>query len=260
VRSLWSAWPAIRKALAGKNLILFLDFDGTLAPIVDRPADARIPAAAMSALVQLAQSPRVALGIVSGRGLRRLRRLVRLKGIHWIGSHGWEWSLPDDVHRSHATPQESRLIHAAAAELRRALRGLPRIRIKRKAVSVVVHFRGAPLAQARAARQRVLQVARRHSSRLRVLAGKKVLELLPVGANNKGTAVAAAVARIRRRRHFPVLIFAGDDRTDETVFARMGRRDISIHVGRRVRSRAKFFLRSPRQVCRFLLQLCIMVR
>ncbi len=259
MRSLWSAWPALRKSLAGKNLILFLDFDGTLAPIVDRPADARIPAPAMSALVHLAQSPRVALGIVSGRGLRRLRRLVRLKGIHWIGSHGWEWSLPDDVHRSHASPEESRLIHQVAAELRRALRGLPHIRIKRKAVSVVVHFRGAPLAQARAARQRVAHVARRHASRLRLLTGKKVFELLPVGANNKGTAVAAAVARIRRRRNFPVLIYAGDDRTDETVFARMGQRDISIHVGRRIRSRARFFLRSPRQVCRFLLQLCTIV-
>ena len=252
MRSLWSAWPEIQKRLDGKNIMLFLDFDGTLAPIVHRPADAKIPPRALAVLARLAQSPRVALGIVSGRSLRRLRRFVRLKKIHWIGSHGWEWSLPDDVHRTHASLREDRLLRQVAAQLRRELSSLPAIRMKLKAVGVVVHYRGAPLAQARAARALVARIVARHPSRLRALAGKKVLEILPVGENNKGTAVRAAVARIRRRRDFPVLIYIGDDLTDESVFATMGPRDIGIHVGRRVRSRAKYFLPSPYQVFRFL--------
>jgi trehalose-phosphatase len=256
VRALWSHWPQLQRQLAGKNLILFLDFDGTLAPIVARPADAKIPAATLTALRRLAQSPRVALGIVSGRGLRRLRQLVRLKGIYWIGSHGWEWGLPDNIHRSQATPAEARLLRSVAAQLRRALQGLPHIRIKRKPVGVAVHYRSAPLAQAREACSRVAQLARRHSSRLRLLAGKKVLELLPAGAPSKGAAVRSVVTRIRSRGNFPVLIYAGDDATDESVFACMGRRDISIHVGARSHSRARFSLGSPRQVCRFLERVC----
>lgn len=259
MRSLWSHWPKIRKLLAGKNLILLLDFDGTLTPIVSRPSDAKLPAATRAALVRLAQSPRVALGIVSGRELRQLRRLLRLKRVHLIGSHGWEWILPDGAYRSRTSPHGPRQLRQITAQLRRALQGLPKVWIERKIATVAVHCRGAGLQQARAARSQVARLARRHSSGFRLLAGKKVFEFLPVGTTSKGTAVRALVARLRRRRHFPLLVYVGDDAADETVFARMGKHDISIHVGRPGRSCAHFYLRSPEQVCRFLERVCTII-
>jgi trehalose-phosphatase len=258
LRSLWSQWPQIRHYLAAKNLILLFDFDGTLSPIAPRPSAAIFSAATRAALLALSRSPRVTLGFVSGRILGELRRLVRMKGVYLIGSHGWECMAPDQVYRLRASAETVRHARRIASQLRPALRGLPGIWIERKVVSVTVHYRGAGARSARAARALVLRIARRHASRFHLLHGKKTFEFLPLGDINKGTAVRTLVARLRRR-HLPVVVYAGDDASDETVFARLGKRDIGIHVGARKRSRAGFYLRSPRQVCRFLEHLSTIV-
>ena len=153
MRSLWSQWPQIRQRLAAKNLILLFDFDGTLSPIAPRPSAAIFPAATRAALLALSRSPRVTLGFVSGRILGELRRLVRMKGVYLIGSHGWEWMAPDQVYRLRASAETLRHARRMASQLRPALRGLPGIWIERKVVSVTVHYRGAGARSARAARR-----------------------------------------------------------------------------------------------------------
>jgi len=260
LRSLWSQWPKVRKLLVGENLILLCDYDGTLAPIAARPSRAKLPELTRAALVKLAGSPRVALGIVSGRELSPLKRLVRLKNVCYVGSHGFEWALPGPGPRLRASGRWSRPLRQMTRELRRALRGLPDVWIKRKITSVAVHYRGAHARQARAARKQIEQVLRRHDSQFRLLEGKKVFEFLPAGTTTKGTAVRVLVARLRARRRMPVVVYLGDDATDESVFASLGRNDLGVFVGRPGRSRARYYLRSPHEVRRFLEQLGRIVR
>ena len=258
MRSLWSQWPKIRKLLADKNLILLLDYDGTLVPIVAHPSQARLPSPTRAALTKLACSPRVALGIVSGRELRELKRLVRLNNICYVGSHGLEWALPGEGSRLRATVGRSRPLQKLTRHLRRILHGLPNVRIERKFLSVAVHYRGASLYHARAARMQVTQLARQYAAQFKLLEGKKVFEFLPAGSNSKGTAVQALVARLRRRP-FPVVVYFGDDSTDESVFACLSKNDFGIFVGRPHLSRARFNLRSPGEVCKFLQRVCKIV-
>lgn len=260
MRSLWAQWPKVRKFLVGKDLILLCDYDGTLAPIAAHPSRASLPAPTRAALIELAGSPRVALGIVSGRELSPLKGLVRLKNVCYIGSHGFEWALPSPGLRLRASRRWSRPLRQMTRELRRALRGLPDVWIKRKITSVAVHYRGAHARQARAARTQMEQIFRRHDAQFRLLEGKKVFEFLPAGTTTKGTAVQALVARLRARRRMPVVIYLGDDATDESVFASLGKNDLGVFVGRPGRSRARYYLRSPHQVRRFLEKLCRVVR
>lgn len=258
MRSLWSQWPKIRKLLARKNLILLFDYDGTLAPIVAHPSQTRLPAPTRAALTKLASSVRVALGIVSGRELRQLKRLVRLKHICYVGSHGLEWALPGLGPRLRISPRRSRPLRQITRELRYALRGLPNLWIERKIASVAVHYRGASFRHARSLRTQIASVARQYAAHFKLLEGKKVFEFLPTGKTNKGTAVQALVARLRAWGRFPVVVYLGDDATDESVFASLRQNDLGIFVGRPGRTRARFYLRSPSQVSKFLNELCKM--
>jgi len=93
---------------------------------------------------------------------------------------------------------------------------------------------------------------RRHATHFRLLIGKKVFEFLPVGKTTKGTAVRALEARLRARWGMPVVVYFGDDATDESVFASLGRSDLGVFVGRPRGSKARLYVSSPNQVRRFL--------
>jgi trehalose-phosphatase len=255
LRSLWSQWPKIQKRIVGKELILFFDYDGTLAPIVAHPSQARLPAATRAALIKLARSPRVALGIISGRELSQLKRLVKLPNVCYAGSHGLEWAFPGERSRSRAKAGRSRLLQKLVRHLRGMVRGLPNVWIERKSVSVAVHYRGASSRHSRALRKQMARVSRLYAVEFKLLEGKKVFEFLPAGKITKGVAVQALVARLRARRRLPLLVYLGDDATDESVFTRLKRNDLGIFVGRPGRTRARFYLRSPGQVGRFLNQM-----
>jgi trehalose-phosphatase len=129
------------------------------------------------------------------------------------------------------------------------LASLPGIYVERKTVSVAVHYRQAGPRAAAAARRAVLDGLRTNRNRVHLLEGKKVLELLPAGSRSKGHAVNRLRAQWAPRQ--PIL-YLGDDVTDESVFCRLRRGDIGIHVGENSRSRADYRVGSPEGAARFL--------
>lgn len=249
--ALWAEWPRIREKIAAGDAVLLFDFDGTLAPTVGDPSRAKLPRATSSALARLAHLPRIVLGIVSGRQITELRRLVGLKGSYYVGSHGLEWSLPGGRRMLRATPTARRIAHLTARHLRAALHGVPGILVERKVASVAVHYRNAHNSDARVALAAVRRVAKQHGRRITVLNGKKVAELLPVRSRNKATAVSALLAHVRQRRRPTLVVYFGDDVTDETVFRSLGRSAVTVLVGKPRRTHARFSLRSPAEVRRF---------
>jgi trehalose-phosphatase len=256
LRSLWSYWPHVRRTLTGKNAVLLFDFDGTLAPIVADPSQARLPAPTKAALTRLARSSQVTLGIVSGRELVELRRLVGLKNICYVGSHGMEWVLPGGSAHLRATPAQRRRIRHIARELHSLLRGVPGIQVEHKIASVAVHYRRAQPHNAQATCAEVRRLARQNAPRVKLLEGKKVVEILPAGAKSKGAAVKALLARLRPPSQRPLVVYFGDDATDESVFRCLRKNDLGILVGRPRRSQARFYLRSPERLRKFLGRLC----
>lgn len=246
--SLWRAWEEVaRRLAAAPRLALCADFDGTLAPIVRHPGRARLPAATRRALGRLRRLPRIVVGVVSGRSLRDLRRRVGLGGIHYVGTHGLEWAEPSGKVHRRANKRWQARIHKIGDELERLVGRLPGIYVEHKTVSVAVHFRNASAPVAGKARRLVRRWAK-NSSPVRLLQGKKVLELLPPGEEDKGLAVRRLAARLGH----PRLIYLGDDVTDESAFRRLKASDVGIHVGTNTASRARYRLRSPDEVRRLL--------
>ena len=232
-------------ALAGKRPFVFLDYDGTLTPIVERPELAVLSETTRSVLLRLARL--LPTAIVSGRDRIDVEGLVGLPDLIYVGGHGWDVSpryAPLFTRRP--MPMETRIAQISQ-QLVDALAQVPGVEVEHKRHSVVVHVRRADVdGEERAAD--VVEELVSSDSRLYVSCGKKVLEVLPRADWNKGSAVLALLGDSDR---FP--IYLGDDRTDEDAFTAIRRRGLGILVSEGFRpSAARYRLRDPEEVRQFL--------
>jgi trehalose 6-phosphate phosphatase len=228
--------PAGRLALAAAarpDALLAFDFDGTLAPIVARPDAARMRPRTRRLLAALAEVRPCA--VLSGRA--RADLLGRVAGVPLrfaVGNHGAEWGEPREA------AARGRLARAAAA-LRERLAGARGVWVEDKGLSLAVHYRAAP---DRAAAARAIARAVREVAGVRAFGGKAVLNVLPAGAPDKGT----ALLRMMRRARTASAIYVGDDTTDEDAFRAAAGRGLGIRVGRRRGSAARLTLEDQRAV------------
>jgi trehalose 6-phosphate synthase/phosphatase len=196
--------------------VIFLDYDGTLTPIVARPEDARLPPRARAALVQAARNPALDVVIVSGRSLDDLRKRVGIPGITYVGDHGFQIEGPGISLQHEALEQFAPTVDAAAKRLGDL--DFPGARVERKAATVSYHVRGVADASQDAAARKAEQVMRR--LHLRVTHGKRVVEGRPPMDWHKGQAVLYVLTQ-RHGADWPSLtraIYIGDDVTDEDAF------------------------------------------
>ncbi|HEV8663430.1 MAG TPA: trehalose-phosphatase, partial [Candidatus Methylomirabilis sp.] len=162
---------------AGAGLLLVLDFDGTLAPIVSRPEAARLAPAVRKTLARLAAASRVGLAILSGRSLPDLKRRVGLRGIVYGGCHGLEIRGPGLRFRHPQASVLRRRIRAAAAVLTRDIPEFPGAHLESKGLALAVHYRGLSPSRRTALHRWVKGVAARAA--LAILPGKQVWDLVP---------------------------------------------------------------------------------
>lgn len=223
----------ILEQLAWSNLLVAFDFDGTLAPIVREPERAVMRGTTRRLLEELARLyPCI---VISGRA--QADALKRLRGIgldQVVGNHGIEpWQ---------STPELTRKVRAWRPRLEQRLARFKGVNVEDKTFSVAVHYRRSrEKGKARAA---ILDVAAALGG-VRVIGGKQVVNILPGGASNKG----AALERERARLRCDTAIYAGDDETDEDVFAldQPGRL-LTIRVGAKRASLARYCIRSQAQI------------
>lgn len=226
--SVWEREGDIRRRLAGRRPVVFLDYDGTLTPIVDDHAGAFLAAEARDALRALSRLCPVA--IVSGRGLDVLRGLVGLDSLHYAASHGFEISGPEGGGEERVTGIEFLPeLDAAERELRAALAGIAGHAVERKRLSIAVHYRQVAATDVGALKAIVGRVLAAHP-RLRRGLGKKVLELQPDVDWDKGRAVLWLLDRLGRAGADAVPVFIGDDVTDEDAFRALAGRGITVAV------------------------------
>jgi len=201
---------------AASGLLLALDFDGTLAPIVQHPPDAALLPKAKVALTSLA--PRVPTAIISGRTLAELvHHFAGIDGLHLIGEHGRVWQQPNGtVTTAQNTTAHTQKIASVVEQLQHLLATQPGWRIERKPAGVAVHHRNVTASDMAEMRTMVLKLfadASHPQAPFRVLQGHKVDELVPDGVS-KGTALATLCATLPDLT--PVAL--GDDVTDEDAF------------------------------------------
>lgn len=215
---------ALREFATLPRVLVAVDFDGTLAPLVDDPMAARALPGALEVLERLAALPDTLVAIVSGRDLATLRELSSAADpVLLVGSHGVETS-----YREQPPPRdEDEAVRYAAleAELTGLLRAHPRARLERKPHSLVLHTRGIPPEEAAATLAAGRDLARQRPD-LRVTPGKDVLELATRHVG-KGT----ALLDLAQAREVDRVLYLGDDVTDEQAFAALGPRHLCVRVG-----------------------------
>lgn len=199
------------------RLALLLDFDGTLAPIVERPELAAMTGEARAAIARLQAVPGLHLAVVSGRGLADVRGMTNLDGVFYAGNHGMEMSGPgiERVHPGAAAARPE--LQQVAGELRHALRDTPAAMVEDKQLTLSIHYRLVPEEQERRVQDAVRAAVAARSESLRVTTGKKVLEVRPRIDWDKGRAAGFVLAQLEVPHAAPAL-YLGDDTTDEDAF------------------------------------------
>ena len=234
---------------SGDRLAVFLDYDGTLTPIVSRPENAWLSESMRETLRSLAA--RVPVAILSGRDLDDVRGRVYVDGIVYAGSHGFDIAGPGGLRRELGAAYLS-VLDAAEAELREALDEIPGAQLERKHFSVAAHYRNVNEDDAARVALAVEAVAARHRE-LRMIDGKKVYELLPDIDWHKGKAVLWLLEALELERGNALPIYIGDDRTDEDAFRTLENRGVGILVSERPQvTAASYSLNNPEEVERFL--------
>jgi alpha,alpha-trehalase len=246
-RHLFNDWAAVSQRLSeGSRLAIITDFDGTLAPIRRRASQARLSARVREALERLTADGHL-VAVVSGRPLEDLERRVGISGVWYAGSHGYFLRAPDGWSLSLLRHEQRRRIVHVTHRLKVTLGQLPGILVEAKPGAVAIHYRTATPAMRRRISPLVRGILGGFQG-LRVFPGRMVWEVLPAGHVDKYLA-ARFIVRLAKQRDGRALawpIYLGDDVSDEGVFARWT--GLSVAIGQRPRTAARYYLRSPAEV------------
>ena len=220
----------VARRLEGRRPAVFLDYDGTLTPIVARPELAVLDPATKAVLAELAA--RCTVGIISGRDLDDVRAMVGADGHLWFaGSHGFDIASPDGRRRDieagrDLLPQ----LDAAEAELRDAIAVVPAAWVERKRFAIAVHFRQTPVDEVPRLEAIVTEVAAVHPG-LRMAGGKMIFELRPDIPWDKGRALRYVADAAGVDPEAELVVYVGDDVTDEDAFVAVRGEGLGVVVG-----------------------------
>lgn len=239
--------------LGSRRPAFFLDYDGTLTPIVDRPDLARLAPEMRETLARLAQVCTVA--VVSGRGLEDVRRLVAAPELIYAGSHGFEIAGPEGLSiRSEKGTEYLPALDEMEARLQARLQPVRGALVERKRFSIAVHYRLVDpddQPQIEAAVKAALQA---HPGFRKGL-GKKVYEIQPDIDWHKGRAVRWLIEALELDLAATLPIYIGDDVTDEDAFRALADDGLGILVrdgsGETQETAAAYALDSPGEVRAF---------
>jgi trehalose 6-phosphate phosphatase len=217
--------------LAGRRPAVFLDYDGTLTPIVDRPEDALISDRMREAVRRLAR--RFPVGVVSGRDRRVVQQLMGIDDLIVAGSHGFDiWSPSGGAIERQEGADFKGLLEEVRQTLTEELASIDGALVEPKSNSVAAHYRLVSESE----RPRVQQVVQRlldeHPAELKVTPGKMVYEIQPNIDWDKGKAVLHVLRALGLDGEDVVPIYLGDDMTDEDAFEALQGRGIGVFVGR----------------------------
>jgi trehalose-phosphatase len=237
------------------GLFLFLDYDGTLTPLVQSPAQARPSQRCRTLLGRLASIPRVRVAVVSGRTVSDLDQILSvstgiLTDLFRIGVHGLEWARPGQIETEPLFPPTAgeNLLVELKRELELAFAGEVGVILEDKGLSFAFHYRMANPRTARKMREFFKRKFEEWPGKdvYELLQGKKVIEVRPRGFN-KGQAVTQLIGNYCRPED--LVVYAGDDLTDEDAFEALPENQITIKVGGSMKkTSARYWVRDPEEM------------
>ena len=251
MKSLWAARREIlERVRAAQEILVFLDYDGTLVPIQPTPELAELGVERKKLLSALASLPKFRVGLLTGRSLKDIQKAVGLSRLFYAANYGLKIVTPK---KNWVHPEARRgavLIKKMIPGLKRLSSEFRSVRGEDKTLTVAIHYRQyrggvKPL------RRSLQQLLKEYGGRFRLKPGKKIFEVYPAVDWDKGRALLK-IQRLLGFRKRPLIIFFGDAHADEEAFRRMRKTDISVAVGRTKKTAARFFCKKSGDVVRFL--------
>jgi len=241
--------------LRHKRPAVFLDYDGTLTPIINHPEDATISEEMRQTVMDLAQHSTVA--IISGRDRQDVEQLAGIEDIYYAGSHGFDISGPKG--KKFEFQQGNDFLPAldrAEQALYERLDQIEGLQLERKKFAIAVHFRRVAEEQHTEVETAVDEVLA-NSETLRKTGGKMIFELRPDIDWDKGKALSWLLQKLELNRNNILPMYIGDDLTDEDALREIEDRGIGILVRDEKRdTHAKYILEDTCEVRLFLQKLC----
>mmetsp|Transcript_19870 Transcript_19870/g.51851 ORF Transcript_19870/g.51851 Transcript_19870/m.51851 type:complete len:373 (+) Transcript_19870:14-1132(+) len=254
--SVLEGFESFSAAAHGKRLAVFLDYDGTLTPIVKNPDEAFMSEKMRDSVKLVAKMYPTA--IISGRGREKVEDFVKLRGLYYAGSHGLDIVGPREESGTLTFQPASKfepIMDSVFAQLTESLKVVPGATTEHNKFCVSVHFRNCDPADYAQVEGITHQILSQHAS-LKLNRGRKVLEIKPQVDWNKGKALQHLLEALELHQSADVMpIYLGDDRTDEDAFKVL--RELQAGCGILVSNKAKptaakYHLRDPSEVHKFL--------
>ncbi|MDI6732096.1 MAG: trehalose-phosphatase, partial [Candidatus Margulisbacteria bacterium] len=233
----------------GMKLYLLLDYDGTLTPIAKKPLQAVLSSKRKKVLRQLACHPSVKLAVVSGRELSFAKKIIGIRNIIYVGNHGLE-IFADGKYWMHPGAKKAiPLLKRIKTKLMNNLhyRG---IWIEDKGLTLSIHYRFLNMKKYKPFKNDLMQNICLWKGKVAIMHGKKVFEIRPPVKWDKGAAVRALIPK--RRTNSNLIIYIGDDTTDEDAFRALKNRALTFRVGMSGQTCAKYRLKNTAEVYKLL--------
>ena len=235
----------------------FLDYDGTLTPIVGDPQKAFMSPRYREVIASLLGDEKNFVCIISGRAIEELKRFIDLKGLVLAGNHGMEIAGPDISYMNDGALRAKRLLGEIAEMLKWKLSDLEGVLVEEKGLTVSVHYRMVPVKHHPSLKRFFYREMKKflNSNIIIVTRGKRVLEVRPNVVWNKGSAVKWILGYLSDHlsKEKPYPIYMGDDETDEDAFKALKGRGLTVLVSpRKGASEAAYFINDVEEAYQFL--------
>ncbi len=251
----------ILKGLLSKNeIVLFLDYDGTLASIAETPEQAVMTQEMRKVLTSLLKHPKCHIAVISGRMLSDLKQMVDLPQITYVGNHGYEIEMQHDLNfKGFITTQYKEALFNIKKSLNALLSPIKGVWIEDKGIILAVHYRSATERSAAIVKKYFFKVCQNYlkDQYIGLMEGKKVLEVRPPIKWDKGEAALWILSKWQKEygKDQITAMYVGDDVTDEDAFKMLDGIALTVKVGFPKRSFAKYYLKDQTEVLILLKQM-----
>lgn len=246
----------LKELLRRNQVILFLDYDGTLTPIVEKPEMAVLPSKAKKVLKELAKNKNFHVFIISGRSMIILKELVDIDNIVCIGNHGLEIEGENIDFEGFSFSRFREILDFLKWEITKELAFFQGAFVEDKGLGLSVHYRMLNLKDESIFKHLLEDITDKFCSmkEIRITSGKKVFELRPPIDWDKGKALLWILKNqhLQGSKRNVIPVYIGDDATDEDAFLAIEGMGITIHVGNEEYSCAQYYLNNTDEVVRFL--------
>jgi len=231
--------------LPADNMFLFLDYDGTLAPIAESPDKAVMPSNIHNIIMRIKE--KIPVAIVTGRSIDNIINVFGTKNLIYAGNHGAEiWNGKKFI-KGQQLARSRQAMKNVITELSDAFSSISGVIIEDKGITASIHFRMVRSDDLCRMLNIFWSVVDSYKRLFKITSGKKVFEIRPHGIRNKGIAVKWIWQNIAPDK---IPVYIGDDKTDEDAFRAIRGRGIGISIGRN--NEADYYLESQDEIEKLL--------